>query len=39
MTDYTDFPDLAGVYLEDSFVLAIDETPTALSFRLEAAQR
>ncbi|MEU5257346.1 hypothetical protein [Amycolatopsis sp. NPDC021455] len=36
MTNYTDFPDLANVYLEDSFVLAIDETPTALSFRLEA---
>ncbi|MDT8910035.1 hypothetical protein [Amycolatopsis sp. PS_44_ISF1] len=36
MTNYTDFPDLADVYLEDSFVLAIDETPTSLSFRLEA---
>jgi hypothetical protein len=34
MTNYTDFPDLANVYLEDSFVLAIDETPTSLSFRL-----
>jgi hypothetical protein len=37
MMNYTDFPDLANVYLEDSFVLAIDETPTTLSFRLEAA--
>ncbi|MDT8911403.1 hypothetical protein [Amycolatopsis sp. PS_44_ISF1] len=36
MTNYTDFPDLASVYLEDSFVLAIDETPTTLSYRLEA---
>ncbi|MCR6484077.1 hypothetical protein M8542_14745 [Amycolatopsis sp. OK19-0408] len=36
MTNYTGFPDLANVYLEDSFVLAIDETPTSLSFRLEA---
>src|SRR6184192_955426 len=36
MTNYTDLPDLAHVDLEDSFVLAIDETPTALSFRLEA---
>ncbi|WIX99736.1 hypothetical protein QRX60_37640 [Amycolatopsis mongoliensis] len=36
MTNYTDFPDLANVYLEDSFVLGIDETPTSLSFRLEA---
>jgi hypothetical protein len=36
MTNYTDFPDLANVYLEDSFVLAIEETPTSLSFRLEA---
>ena len=35
MTNYTDFPDLANVYLEDSFVLAVDETPTALSIRLE----
>ncbi|WP_290061623.1 hypothetical protein [Amycolatopsis solani] len=36
MTNYTDFPGLANVYLEDSFVLAIDVTPTSLSFRLEA---
>ncbi|MFB9687325.1 hypothetical protein [Amycolatopsis plumensis] len=36
MTNYTDFPGLANVYLEDSFVLAIDETPTSLTFRLEA---
>jgi hypothetical protein len=36
MTNYTDFPDLANIYLEDSFVLAINETPTSLSFRLDA---
>ncbi|MEV4149368.1 hypothetical protein AB0J40_37300 [Amycolatopsis sp. NPDC049691] len=36
MTNYTDFPDLAHIYLEDSFVLAIDEKPTSLTFRLEA---
>lgn len=36
MTNYTDFPDLAHIYLEDSFVLAINETPTALAFQLEA---
>jgi hypothetical protein len=36
MTNYTDFPDLANVYLEDSFVLGVEETPTSLSFRLEA---
>src|SRR5437868_2325758 len=36
MTNYTDFPELTNVYLEDSFVLAIDETPATLSFRLEA---
>ena len=33
---HDDFPDLTDVYLEDSFVLAIDETLTSLSFRLEA---
>ena len=36
MTNYTSFPDLANIYLEDSFVLAIDETSTSLSFHLEA---
>lgn len=35
MENYTDFTDLANVYLEDSFVLAIDENPSALSFTLE----
>ena len=37
MKDYTEFADLANVYLEDSFVLGIDETPSALSFKLEVA--
>ena len=36
MKNYTDFPDLTNVYLEESFVLAIDDAPTSLSFRLEA---
>ena len=35
MTPYTAFPDLADVYLEDSYVLAIDETPTSLTFTLD----
>ncbi|WP_354580764.1 hypothetical protein [Rhodococcus sp. PvR044] len=34
--DYTRFPGLSGVYLEDSFVLAISELPHTLSFKLEA---
>jgi hypothetical protein len=37
MKDHTDFAELANVYLEDSFVLAIDEKPAALSFRVEVA--
>jgi len=37
MKDYADYTDLANVYLEDSFVLAIDEKPGALSFKLEVA--
>ena len=37
MKNYTEFADLANVYLEDSFVLGIDEKPDALSFQLEAA--
>lgn len=32
---YFDVPALSGVYLEDSYVLAIDETPDALRFRGE----
>lgn len=35
MKNYTDFPDLANVYLEDSFVLAIEETSSSLSFKLD----
>jgi hypothetical protein len=35
MKNYTDCAELANVYLEDSFVLAIDETPSALSFKLD----
>lgn len=36
MIDYPKFPGLAGVYLEDSYVLAIDEAPQQLSFTLLA---
>lgn len=36
MKDYTEFPDLAGVYLEDSYALGITETPDSLAFTLEA---
>lgn len=35
MKNYTDFANLAHVYLEDSYVLAIDETPDSLSFKLD----
>jgi hypothetical protein len=35
VTPYTEFPDLANVYLEDSYVLAIDEAPHSLTFTLE----
>lgn len=35
MTTYSDIADLANVYLEDSFVLEIDERPTQLRFRGE----
>ena len=36
MIDYTQFPELAGVYLEDSYVLAISEIPGKLVFSLDA---
>lgn len=36
MIDYTRFPSLAGVYLEDSYVLAISETGGQLTFDLDA---
>jgi hypothetical protein len=36
MIDYTKFPGLAGVYLEDSYVLNIFETPAQLAFELDA---
>lgn len=36
MIDYGKFPGLAGVYLEDSYVLAIAESADRLSFRLDA---
>lgn len=32
MIDYEQFPGLDGFYLEDSFVLAITETPSTLTF-------
>lgn len=36
MIDYVQFPNLLGVYLEDSFVLGISETPGQVTFQLEA---
>ncbi len=35
MKNYTDFAELAHVYLEDSFVLGIDETADSVSFKLD----
>ncbi|WP_432850487.1 hypothetical protein ACQPXB_08050 [Amycolatopsis sp. CA-161197] len=35
MKNYTDFTDLAEVYLEDSYVLAINERPDSVSFTLD----
>jgi hypothetical protein len=36
MIDYAQFPELDGVYLEDSYVLAIIEEPAQLIFKLLA---
>lgn len=36
MIDYAKFPGLAGVYLEDSYVLEISESPGRLVFTLDA---
>ena len=36
MIDYSQFPGLAGVYLEDSYVLGISEVPGQLTFDLDA---
>ena len=36
MIDYKDFPGLVGVFLEDSYVLGISESPEQLIFRLDA---
>ena len=36
MIDYTSFPGLAGVYLEDSYVLDISEAAGQVVFRLDA---
>lgn len=36
MINYQQFPGLAGVYLEDSYVLEIIESPTQLTFTLDA---
>jgi hypothetical protein len=36
MIDYTVFPDLVGIYLEDSYVLAINDSGGELTFRLDA---
>lgn len=35
MIDYTQFPGLAGIYLEDSYVLSIQNFPGALVFSLD----
>ncbi|MGX1810189.1 hypothetical protein ACWIGI_31115 [Nocardia sp. NPDC055321] len=34
--DYTDYPELAGLYLKDSYVLGIFELPNEVRFDLEA---
>lgn len=34
--DYATYPSLSGVYLEDSYVHGIDESPSTLTFALEA---
>jgi hypothetical protein len=36
MIDYKTFPGLAGVFLEDSYVLGISESPEQLIFHLDA---
>lgn len=36
MIDYTKFPELPGIYLEDSLVLAIEEKPGTFVFKLDA---
>lgn len=36
MTNYTELPQLGGIYLEDSYVLSIVETPGCLAFEMEA---
>lgn len=36
MIDYSQFPGLTGVYLEDSYVLGIAEAPGQLTFKLDA---
>jgi hypothetical protein len=37
MIDYKSFPGLAGVFLEDSYVLGISESSEQVVFRLDAA--
>lgn len=36
MTEYTEYPGLAGVYLEGSYVLSIDQDSQRMTFRLDA---
>ncbi|MBF6125147.1 hypothetical protein [Nocardia brasiliensis] len=36
MRDYTDFPNLTGIYLEDSYVIDLVESRTEIQFVLEA---
>lgn len=38
-SDYSTLPGFGGVYLEDSFVMSIDEQPHQFSFELEAVLR
>jgi hypothetical protein len=37
MIDYKPLPGLAGVFLEDSYILGISESPEELTFHLDAA--
>ena len=36
MIDYNRFPGLEGIYLEDSYVLEIAESPSTVAFRIDA---
>lgn len=36
MIDYNRFPGLGGIYLEDSYVLEVTESPSTVTFRIDA---